>query len=56
MKRFGIVMGGILMFVLVLASAGCYVGNPRGEYRGYDRGDYRYDYRYDRYDRRGDRY
>lgn len=60
MKRFGIVMSGIIMFGLVLASGGCYVGDPRwdgyrGEYRAYDRDDYRYDNRYDRYDRRGDR-
>lgn len=30
MKRFGIVMGGIFMIGLLLASSGCYVGHYRG--------------------------
>lgn len=59
MKRFGIVLAGIGMLVLMLASAGCYVVDPRGdgyrgEYRGSDGHYYRYDNRYDR-DRRIDR-
>jgi hypothetical protein len=60
MNRFKIVMGGIVMFSVMLASSGCYVGYPygggyRGEYRTYDRDYYRYDNRYDRNDRPGDR-
>jgi hypothetical protein len=54
MKRFGIVMGGIVMIALLLASSGCYVGYHRGYDRGYDHyGSYRgYDRGYDRYDNR----
>jgi hypothetical protein len=54
MKRFGIVMGGIFMIGLLLASSGCYVGHYRGYdhqgyYRGYDRDYNRYDNRYRRW-------
>jgi hypothetical protein len=54
MKRFGIVMGGIFMIGLLLASSGCYHWNHRGydhngNYRGYDRDYNRYDNRYRRW-------
>ena len=61
MKRFGIVVGGIVLAVLVLASSGCEV-SYRGDYRdrrGDDRGDRGYWFdrdgnRHERYDQRGD--